>query len=148
MRKLAILLLICAWCREAGAQAPMNKDSLLHLLPAAREDTSKVWLLIDIGNQYEWDDPETAAKYYLEAGELSEKLEYKQGTIKFIANYSYLLNLRGQLDSSMLLNRQSVKLAEELGDKFQIRSMLIWAMFSQPQSYDSVVYYYQTARKF
>lgn len=149
MRKLAILLLICAWYREAGAQAPMNKDSLLRLLPDTREDTSKVWLLINIGNQYEWDDPETAAKYYLEAGELSEKLEYKQGAIKFIANYSYLLNLRGQFDSSMLLNRQSVKLADELGDKSQIgrSNANLGNVFLNLSQYDSAVYYYQIAVK-
>ncbi|MCO5239912.1 MAG: sensor histidine kinase [Chitinophagaceae bacterium] len=149
MRKLAILLLICAWYREAGAQAPMNKDSLLRLLPDTREDTSKVWLLINIGNQYEWDDPETAAKYYLDAGELSEKLEYKQGTIKFIANYSYLLNLRGQFDSSMLLNRQSVKLADELGDKSQIgrSNANLGNVFLNLSQYDSAVYYYQIAVK-
>ena len=149
MRKLAILLLICAWYTEAGAQAPMNRDSLLHLLTAAKEDTAKVRLLIDIGNQYEWDDPETAAKYYLEAGDLSETLEYKEGTIKFIANYSYLLNLRGQLDSSMLLNRQSVKLAEELGDKFQIgrSNANLGNVFLNLSQYDSAVYYYQVALK-
>jgi len=149
MRILSMILLLCTWYAKTGAQAPMNKDSLLRLLPDAKEDTSKVWLLIDIGNQYEWDDPETAGKYYLKAGELSEKLDYKRGTIKFIANYSYLLNLRGQLDSSMLLNRQSVQLAEELGDKSQIgrSNANLGNVFLNLSQYDSAVYHYQVGLK-
>jgi len=149
MRKLAILLLMCAGFREAGAQLPMNRDSLLQLLPAAKEDTAKVRLLIDIGNQYEWDDHETAGTYYLQAGDLSEKLGYKQGIIKFIANYSYLLNLKGQLDSSMILNKRAVKLATELGDKSQIgrSNANLGNVFLNLNKYDSAVYHYQIALK-
>ncbi len=149
MRILSMILLLCTSYVKAGAQAPMNKDSLLRLLPDAKEDTSKVWLLIDIGNQYEWDDHETAGKYYLKAGELSEKLDYKQGIIKFISNYSYLLNLKGQFDSSMLLNRRSVKLAEELGDKSLIgkSNTNLGNVLLNLSKYDSAVYHYQIALK-
>lgn len=144
-----LLLLLYTLYVKAGAQIAMNKDSLLRLLPAAREDTAKVRLLIDIGNQYEWDDPETAGKYYLEAGDLSEKLEYKEGIIKFIANYTYLLNLRGQYDSSMLLNKRSVKLAMELNDKSQIgkSNANLGNVFLNLDQYDSAVYHYQVALK-
>ena len=89
MKVWPMILLLCSWYVKTAAQIPMNKDSLLRLLPAAKEDTSKVLLLIDIGKQYEWDDPETAGKYYLEARNLSEKLQYKEGTIKYIANKPY-----------------------------------------------------------
>ncbi len=149
MKKWFLVLLLCACYGIAAAQTPMNRDSLLRLLPAAKEDTSKVRLLIDIGNQYEWDDPETAAKYYLEVRGLSEKLGYKEGIIKFIANYSYLLNLKGLYDSSMLLNRQSVTLAAELGDKFQIgrSNANLGNVFLNLSQYDSAVYYYQVALK-
>lgn len=149
MKKWFLILLLCIGYGIAWGQLPMNKDSLLRLLPAAKEDTAKVRLLIDIGNQYEWDDPETAGKYYLRAGELSKKLGYKEGTIKFIANYSYLLNLKGQYDSSMLLNRQSVKLAEELGDKTQIgkSNTNLGNVFLNLSKYDSAVYYYRIALK-
>ncbi|MBX3253599.1 MAG: hypothetical protein KF862_05610 [Chitinophagaceae bacterium] len=149
MRKLAVILLICAWYREAGAQTPMNKDSLLLLLPGAKEDTAKVHLLIDIGNQYEWDDPQTAGTYYLQAGALSEKLNYKEGIIKFNANYTYLLNQRGQYDSSMLLNRQSVKLAVELNDPNQIgkSNANLGNVFLNLDQFDSAVHHYQVALK-
>lgn len=149
MRKWTMILLLCTGYGIAGAQLPMNRDSLLRLLPAAKEDTAKVRLLIDIGNQYEWDDHETAGKYYQRAGELSEKLGYKEGTIKFIANYSYLLNLKGQFDSSMILNRQSVKLAGELGNKSLIgrSNTNLGNVFLNLSKYDSAVYYYRIALK-
>ncbi len=149
MRIWYVLLLLFTGYVKAGAQTTMNRDSLLRLLPAAKEDTAKVNLLIDIGNQYEWDDPQTAGKYYLKAGDLSEKLQYKEGIIKFIANYSYLLNLRGQFDSSMLLNRRSVKLSTELNDKLLIgkSNANLGNVFLNLDQYDSAVYHYQIALK-
>ncbi len=149
MREWITLLLFCVLHGKTQAQIPMNKDSLLRLLPGAKEDTAKVLLLINIGNQYEWDDPQTAGTYYLQAGALSEKLNYKEGIIKFNANYSYLLNQRGQYDSSMLLNRQSVKLAMELNDKFQIgrSNANLGNVFLNLDQFDTAVYHYQVALK-
>ena len=69
----------------------MNKDSLLKLLSTAKEDTARVLLLINIGNEYELTDPETAGRYYLMAGDLSKRLHYKMGIIKFISNYQNTL---------------------------------------------------------
>lgn len=68
--RLIILLFLCS----AGAQSQtlMNLDSLLRLLPAAKADTNKVDLYINIGQQYEGTQLETAAYYYRLAGELSQ----------------------------------------------------------------------------
>lgn len=149
MRKLAIIVLVCICYGKAGAQLPIDKDSLLRLLPVAREDTAKVQLLIDIGNQYEWDDHETAATYYLKARRLSEKLNYKRGKIKFAASYTSLLNWRGLYDSSMVYNREALDLSIQLNDKLLIgrSSANLGNVFLNLGNYDSAVHYYETALK-
>jgi two-component system NarL family sensor kinase len=132
------------------AQAPANKDSLLQLLHTAKEDTAKVQLYIDIGNEYELDDIKTAGEYYLLARTLSERLHYKKGTIKSISNYTGILNARNSFDSSLLLNKQSIQLAKELGDDILLGKT--WAntgnVFNYLSQYDSTVFYYETAKSF
>lgn len=99
-----------------AGQTIMNVDSLLKLLPKAAEDKKKVNLLIDIGQQFEANDPQKAGRYYMEAGKLSRKLNDKEGEISFINNYTYVLNILGQYDSSLLLNLQAVDLSIALND--------------------------------
>jgi two-component system NarL family sensor kinase len=131
-------------------QAPANKDSLLHSLQIAKEDTAKVLLYLAAGYEYEQDNPDTAAMYYLQAGNLSKRLNYKRGMIKFVSNYTGLLNVKGEFDSSLLLNKQSVQVAKELNDDVLIAKTTANTgnSFNYLGEYDSAVYYYETAIKY
>jgi two-component system, NarL family, sensor kinase len=102
---------------SAHSQELLNKDSLLRLLPKAKEDSSKVLLLIQIGQQYEGSEPEKAKQFYRESLQLSRKIGYRLGEIKFAANYTYVLNMQGHYDSSLQINLESVKVARQLKDK-------------------------------
>src|SRR5688572_30614696 len=90
------------------SQDLLNKDSLLRLLPKAKEDSSKVLLLIQIGQQYEGSEPEKAKQFYRQSLNLSRKIGYRMGEIKFAANYTYVLNMQGHYDSSLQINLGSV----------------------------------------
>ncbi|MBI1343677.1 MAG: tetratricopeptide repeat protein [Terrimonas sp.] len=116
-----ILLLFTA---KALLQTPMNRDSLEQLLRISPKDTNRVLLLINTGQQYEGSDPEKAKQYYNEAGELSKKLDYRLGTLKYISNYGYVLNMQGRFDSSLVLNLESVRLAREWGDSIALAKCL------------------------
>ena len=102
---------------SAHTQELLNKDSLLQLLLKAKEDSSKVLLLIQIGQQYEGSEPEKAKQFYRESLNLSRKIGYRLGEIKFAANYTYVLNMQGHYDSSLQINLESVKVAKQLNDK-------------------------------
>ncbi|MBX2951205.1 MAG: tetratricopeptide repeat protein [Leadbetterella sp.] len=145
MYKLSILLWFI--CFTGTAQTPMNKDSLLRQLPGTPEDTTKVFLYLEIGNQYEFDNPNTAARYYLKARDLSEKLNYKRGLVKFASNYTAILNNRGQLDSALILNKQALALSKELKDTrlIGISSANLGNNFNFLGNYDSTLYHYETA---
>ena len=80
---------------DANSQTIMNKDSLLALVTHAKKDSNEVLLYINIGQQYESSEPEVAKKYYRMANDLSKKIGYANGEIKFAANYTFVLNMQG-----------------------------------------------------
>ncbi len=122
----------------------------MKLLHAAKPDTAKVQLYLDIGNEYEFDDPGTAEQYYLLAGDLARKLNNKKYIVKYISNYTALLNQRAAFDSSLLLNKEAIELARSLNDV--ILSGKVYAntgiVFQYANSYDSAVYYFEIAKKY
>lgn len=149
MKKFAIILLgvfsiFCSYAQQA------NKDSLLNLLSTAKEDTNKVLLYIEIGNQYELDDFNTAAHYYLLAKDLSQQLNYKRGIVKFVANYTAILNVKGAFDSSLLLNKQAIQISHELNDDLLLAKATANTgnCFNYLGQYDSAAYYYETAKSY
>ncbi len=129
---------------------PSALDSLLAKLPEAKEDTTKVWLYIGIGNEYEYDDAQQAVKYYMLAGDLSQRLNYKRGIIKFIANYTQILNMRSAFDSSLVLNLQAIEIAKQLKDQLVLAKAYANTgnSFNYLGQYDSCAFYYQTAKKY
>lgn len=146
-KRLLLFVYFISVCFWGSAQATMNKDSLLKLLSTAKEDTARVLLLINIGNEYELTDPEIAGRYYLMAGDLSKRLHYKLGVIKFISNYTAVLSFRGQYDSSLLLNKQSIKIAKEINDKMALAKTYANTgnSFKYLSEYDSAIFYYENA---
>ena len=122
---LLILVSLTVTQFNATAQSELKKDSLLKQLSVAKEDTSKVLLLIDIGNEIEYNDPNQAGIYYLQAGNLSKRLNYKRGIIKFAANYTAILNSKGAYESALLLNKQAIELAKSLKDDLYKNPLLL-----------------------
>ena len=128
-------------------QELLNKDSLLRVVKATKEDTDKVLLYISIGQQYENNLPDSAAYYYTQAKLLSEKLNYTLGIIKYISNITYVLNLQGKLDSSLRLNLYSVELAQKLHDRKRLAFGLsnVGASYLYMEQYENAVNYFLQA---
>ncbi|WP_449439556.1 tetratricopeptide repeat protein [Pedobacter steynii] len=150
MKKLGLLLIILLIGIAGWGQSITKKDSLLKLLPKAKEDTAKVLLYIDIGNLYELDSPQTAEKYYLMAGNLSKRLGYKRGIIKYISNYTAILNEKGGFEKSLVLNKQAFQIARDIKDKLYIAKTAanIGNNFNYLNESDSALYYYETAGRY
>lgn len=149
MRKTAGLCLLLILSCIVQAQTLMNKDSLLRLLPAAKEDTNAVLLYINIGQQYESSEPEVAKAYYHKAGDLSEKINYPLGIIKFITNYTFVLNLQGLYDSSLYYNLKSVELSRQINDSAYLAKTLFntGSSYRAIGDYEKAVTYYLKGRK-
>lgn len=112
-------------------QEILDKDSLLRLLPAAKDDSNKALLYISIGQQYESSEPEKAKQYYLQTKVLSEKIGWPAGFIKYASNYTYVLNMQGLFDSGLIINQQAVAVARRLDEPM----LLAKALFNLGTSY-------------
>lgn len=121
MKNIAFILLLSVACIDLQGQ---NIDSLLRAA-RANPDTAMINRLYEIGFNVEMQDHNAAKRIYRTAGELSEKIDYPVGRIRFASNYTYLLNLEGKLDSSLILNLQALELARQVGDEDQINKVLV-----------------------
>ncbi len=124
MRKKAALYILLFLGNAVHGQTLMNRDSLLKLLPAVKEDTNTVLLYINIGQQYESNEPGEAKYYYRLARDLSQKINYPRGVIKYIVNYTFVLNMQGFYDSSLILNQESVALSRQIKDSVYLAKTL------------------------
>jgi signal transduction histidine kinase len=131
----AYFLLFC--CSAIQAQVLMNRDSLLRLLPTVGEDSSAVEFFINLGQQYESSETELAKYYYRKAGTISEKIQYPPGLLRYIFNYTFVLNMQGRFDSGLLLNQRSIEIARKLNDPV----MLGKALFNTGSSYRMLAQY-------
>ncbi len=148
MRRLLWLLLLL-FPLAGSAQTPMNLDSLMRLLPQAKEDSNQVNLLIHIGQQHEGSNLDSVAHYYLRARDLSEMLDFTPGRIRFTHNFTYLLNVKGLLDSSLRMNQEALQLAQAYGNRRLLASSLgnVGASYQYVDRLDSAVAYYLQALK-
>jgi adenylate cyclase len=93
-------------------------DSLLGILKASSEDTSKVNLLSDLSKQYyQISDYTNSRKYADEALALSEKIDFKKGkagSLNQIGNINYF---QGNYSEALLKYFASLRIREEIGDK-------------------------------
>lgn len=149
MRKLALLCFLLVMGNIAVAQSILNKDSLLKLLPVTKEDSNKVLLYISIGQQYESNTPDLAKHYYRMAKLLSERINYPRGIVKFITNYTFILNMQGLYDSSLLLNLQSVEISGKIKDSLYLAKTLFntGTSYRNLGNYEKAVLYYEEAKK-
>lgn len=110
-KKIAFILLLIGF-QCSFAQQVLNKDSLLRLLPKTK-DKELVFLYINIGQQYEGTNLDSAKIYYKKAEKLSKQLQFEEGMIKYIANYTYVLNIEGKLQEALELNLKGIKIAQK-----------------------------------
>ncbi|MBS1605341.1 MAG: tetratricopeptide repeat protein, partial [Bacteroidetes bacterium] len=115
IRIVLILLLLVNNSARGQMRVGLDKDSLRRILMTHPPDTDKVATLILLGQQYENIQPDTAILYYQQAGQLSQQLNYPAGTIRYINNYTAVLNVRGRFDEALRLNLQALQIAESHG---------------------------------
>lgn len=124
---------------QTGDPAP-----LLEQLKSAKPDTNRVKLLNKIGDEYAYNDIKTARKYYLEGYELSQKLEFLRGIVRYFSSEGELLNLEGKYDQTMALLRQGVRLSKEKKDRMREGIMYenMGNTLALMQKLDSAAYFY------
>ncbi|MBY0436005.1 MAG: tetratricopeptide repeat protein, partial [Cyclobacteriaceae bacterium] len=128
---------------KAAAQDVLNADSLRADLRISKADTNRVKLLIQLGQQYEANEPDSALAIYSRALKLSESIQYTRGIISYYTNATYVYNILGKHDTSLLLNLRSVEVAKKLGDPERLATCLanVGASYLRLSEYEKAVDY-------
>lgn len=145
-KPISITLLLVIFCSiQAISQTTMNLDSLLSQLPAGKQDSNAVKLYINIGEQYETNNPEIAKQYYRKAGKLSASIGYIAGYCRYAADYSAVLNMQGKYDSSLIVNQKSLEAAQSANNELLITKSLfnIGNCYNYMEQYETALSYYQ-----
>lgn len=143
---LLTLLFLLATAKTGEAQnTPLQKsDTLIMQLRRAKDDTNKVKLLNHIGDEFAYNDIKKARVYYNQGYELSKKLDFTRGIIRYYSSEGELLNLEGKYDACMGLLRRGVKLTTERKDEMRLGIMYenMGNTFGLMQQLDSAMRYY------
>ncbi len=106
---------------------------------------------IDKAIQLEDVNIDSAAFYYLKAGDLADSVDSYWGKIRFAYNYSVVLNQKGEYLASEKVNRKALELALQKDDTINIAKGYnnVANTFNSRSMYDTAyVYYLQSAAYF
>lgn len=114
-----------------------ERDSLLVALLKTKEDSNRVIAWMKFGWWWETYNMDSAAQCYRKMGALANRIGYLEGRFKYYANYTFILNQKGEYEKSTALNLESVELAKKKGTKTQLANCL----FNTGSSYNNMTYY-------
>ncbi len=120
MKKLLLILYSLLFGGLCFAQDVQKTDSLKRLLNSAKEDTGKAILYLNLARAYEDHDIKTAMAYAKQGGQLSEKLHYTAGILKYNKRMMYMYATLQQHDSAIQYGNQILKIAMEMNDSLNI----------------------------
>ena len=145
-----LLIMLVTLTLNLRSQILMDLDSLLNLLPGAKEDSSLTELYISIGQQYEASDLNTAKTYYNRARELSDRIGYKAGAISYANNYSYIMNLEGKFDSSLIILGEAEAIARRENDSLGLAKVLFntGSVYRYTGNYEKAIENYTEGQKY
>jgi tetratricopeptide (TPR) repeat protein len=107
-----------------------NIDSLKTLLNG-KEDTTTVWLLKELGDQFN-SNIDSAYRYYQKGLQLAKKINFISGQWRLRHDLSELLYRTGSYPQALKISLETLKLAEELNDTMNI----YWSMRDVMMTYE------------
>ncbi len=131
-----------------NAQDYYDRDSLWRVFEGSKADTNRVHLFIQLGQQYETNNPDSALLLYEQALKLSQQLNYTRGIISYYTNATYVYNALGRYDTSLVLNLKSIEIARSLGDPERIAACLgnAGASYMSLKQYERAIEYFIQAK--
>jgi len=107
-----------------SAQDFYDRDSLWQVFKKSKTDSNRVKLYIQLGQQYETNNPDSALLLYEQSLKLSQQLNYTRGIISYYTNATYVYNIQGNYDTALVLNLKSVEIARAFGDPERLAACL------------------------
>ena len=101
-----------------------NRDSLINAASIAKDDTSKVMLLLKIADLYETNQQDSAIYYLEQVKALAERLKFTRGIFKYYEQRSIVSFTTGNYTQSLEYNTHAMAIAHELGDSGLLANVL------------------------
>ena len=119
-------------------------DSLRGLLSIAKDDTSKVWLLVRLGDFYQWSYPDSGILYAQEALRLAEKLNFTSGQINAYSVAYEAFSGKGNYPKALEASLKQLELSEKSGDSLNIIQAYagVGTVYYYSEDYQRALYYY------
>lgn len=114
-KRLFVLALLCLFL---GGCAHEKKTGTAPTEISEKEKQIEEW--IDYAIQQESIDLDSAAHYYQKAGRLADSIRSYEGKVRYIYNYTSVLNQWGRFEESEALIREALKLAQAKNDTLNI----------------------------
>lgn len=126
-----------------------TQDSLLKLLSKAKEDTNKVRLLLHLSNDIINNEPIAATNYAISAEALSKRLSFNNGIFSALTNVGQSYYIRGIYDSSEIIFKESLELANKMGDKLKtgMAQVNLGSLMREKGDFEKSLEYYIAGRK-
>ncbi len=128
--------------------AQQNVEPLFDLLEKAKEDTTRLRLLIEITDQLKMSDPDTAIHYALQIRELADELEDQTGKARALYFIGVIYHNLGLLSSAINNLDASRELYMELQDSFGLATVYnAFGNLYQEEDEDMALDYYNQSLK-
>lgn len=115
---LIIYLLFVKGTHCCAQDKAKEKDSLFHVIATSQNDTAKTIALLHYGGLYAYTIPDSALYYYQQAASLAKQTNYFKGYEIYISYQTEIYNIAGKFDSSILLCREGLQLAQQHNDEY------------------------------
>lgn len=144
MKASVFLLTLLLACKLHGQTVDQQRDSMLTLASKKTVDSEKVILYNRIGDLYAYSQFDEASKYYLQAFELSKKIGFTRGIIRYYSSQGEIYNMKGEYSKCLELLFQGVELAKEKKDNLRLGIMYenIGNTYALMQTVDQAADYY------
>jgi two-component system, NarL family, sensor kinase len=93
-----------------------SRDSLFHLLQSTPANKEKVLLYLQLGENLQASNPDSAGFYYQQAKVLANRLNDKKGLSKYFSYQINLFNQKAQFEEGLAAAQEDAAIAEQLKD--------------------------------
>ena len=141
-------LLAFAW-GIALAQSRQALDSIKHQLAIAKQDTSRVLILVDLCDSYRNSNADSSLMYGQQALTMSQSIKFLRGEARAAFTIGITYRILGDIPKSLETLFKGLQIAEDKQYPYEtIRSLfIIGTLYFDLKDYSKAISYYQLARK-
>ena len=139
--RISTTFLLAFFCIGLSAQQALI-DSLLTKLESAKEDTTKVWLLNELGFTYASINPDQAKEYIQQGLALSKEIDWKKGVMLTQYSLGVIVFYEGDYELAKAYANKALKAARKVGstDKEIAALNFLTNIYTSLNQLDSALY--------